>query len=135
MLGDILYEERGKTTGVRVLTPEGNDVRVEVSLQAQGMILGVQETSMWTYWSKTRTDGTIYGEGQGFMTTKDGDVIHLTGSGACKAAGADGSIRYRGAVYFHTTSARMSKLNGMVGVHEYDVGAEGNTSAKIWEWK
>lgn len=135
MLGDILYEEKGKTTGVRVLTPEGNDVRVEVSLQAQGKIFGVQETSMWTYWSKTRTDGTIYGEGQGFMTTQDGDVVHLTGSGACKAAGADGSIRYRGAVYFHTASPRLSKLNGVVGVHEYDVDAEGNTSAKIWEWK
>jgi hypothetical protein len=23
----------------------------------------------------------------------------------------------------------------MVGVHEYDVDAEGNTVAKIWEWK
>jgi hypothetical protein len=29
----------------------------------------------------------------------------------------------------------LSKLNGTVGVHEYDVDAEGNTVAKIWEWK
>ena len=135
MLGEILYEEKGKTTGVRVLTSEGDDVKVEVSLQAQGKILGVQETSMWTYWSKTRSDGTIYGEGQGFMTTKDGDVIHLTGSGACRAAGSDGSVRYRGAVHFHTASLKLAKLNGTVGVHEYDVDAEGNTVGKIWEWK
>ncbi|MEE9230494.1 MAG: hypothetical protein V3U86_07285 [Acidobacteriota bacterium] len=135
MLGEILYEEKGKTTGVRVLTSEGDDVTVELSLKTQGKILGVPQNSLWTYSSRTRSDGTIYGEGHGFMTTKDGDVIRLTGSGACKAADPDGSIHYRGAIYFRTTSAKFSNLNGMVAVHEYDVDAEGNTVATVWEWK
>jgi len=26
-------------------------------------------------------------------------------------------------------------LNGCTGIHEYDVDAEGNTVARIWEWK
>jgi len=26
-------------------------------------------------------------------------------------------------------------LNGCTGIHEYDVDAEGNTVARIWEWR
>jgi hypothetical protein len=89
----------------------------------------------WTYWSKTRSDGSIHGEGKGIMTTKDGDVVNLIGNGAAKSRGSDGSVHYRGAIYFHTTSQKLSKLNGATGVHEYDVDAEGNTVARVWEWK
>ncbi len=135
MLGDLLYEEKGATTGLRVLSSEGGEVKVEISFQAKGQIHGVSETSLWTYSSITRSDGTIYGEGTGFMTTKDGDVIHLTGSGAAKSAGPDGSINYRGAIYFHTSSEKFASLNGAVGVHEYHVDAEGNAVIKVWEWK
>ena len=135
MLGDLLYEEKGETTGLRVLSSEGGEVKVEVSLQANGRIHGVSETSLWTYWSKTRSDGTLYGEGTGFMTTADGDVIHLAGSGAAKSAGPDGSVNYRGAIYFHTGSEKFASLNGAVGVHEYNVDVEGNAVIKVWEWK
>lgn len=135
MLGEILFEEKGTASGIRVLSLEHGETTVEVSLQTQGSIRGVAETSLWTYWSKTRADGSIYGEGKGFMTTEDGDVIHMVGSGAAKAPGPDGVIHYRGAVYFNTASARFSHLNGTVGVHEYDVDAQGNTAAKVWEWK
>jgi hypothetical protein len=135
MLGEILYEEKGKTIGIRVLSSEGGEATVEVTLQTQGRIQGMEESSLWTYWSKTRSDGSIYGEGKGIMTTKDGDVVKLTGSGAAKSRGADGSIHYRGAVHFHTASPKLSKLNGCAGVFEYDVDSEGNTAAKVWEWK
>jgi len=135
MLGELLYEEKGKTTGIRVLSSEGGEVEVEVSLQSQGQIGGVSETSLWTYCSKTRADGTMIGEGTGFMTTADGDVIHLKGSGAAKSAGPDGSVSYRGTIYFETGSEKFASLNGAVGVHEYEVGAEGNTTIKVWEWK
>jgi hypothetical protein len=135
MLGEILYEAKGKVTGVRVLSSEGGEALVEVSLQVQGRILGVEETSLWTYWSKTRSDGTIYGEGKGVMTTKDGDVVSLIGNGAAKSRGSDGSIHYRGAIYFQTSSQKLSRLNGCTAVHEYDVDAEGNAVATYWEWK
>ena len=135
MLGQILLEEKGKASGFRVLSLDPGETTVEVSLQTQGRILSVEETSLWTYWSKTRADGSIYGEGKGFMTTKDGDVIHMLGSGASTAPGRDGVIHYRGAVYFNTGSAKFVALNGAVGVHEYDVDAQGNTAAKVWEWK
>ena len=135
MLGDLLYEEQGKTIGMRVLSSEGGEVKVEVSLQAEGQIQGVSEKSLWTYWSITRSDGTIYGEGTGFMTTADGDVVHLKGTGPAKSAGADGSVSYRGTIYFHTSSEKLASLNGATGVHEYEVDAEGNAMIKVWEWK
>ena len=135
MLGDILYEEKGKTIGMRVLSSEGGEVKVEVTLQTEGKIRGMAERSVWTYWSKTRSDGTIYGEGKGFMTTKAGDVINLTGTAAAKSRGSDGSIKYRGALYMQTASKKFANLNGAAGVFEYDVDAAGNTAAKTWEWK
>ena len=135
MLGEILIEETGKTLGVRVLDSEAGAVTMEVSLQTEGRVLGVAEATVWTYWSKTRPDGSMYGEGKGVMTTKDGEVIGLLGSGTAKVAGLDGTVHYRGAIYFNTTAAKYAKLNGTAGVHEYEVSAAGSLTTKVWEWK
>ena len=48
MLGDLLYEEQGKTIGMRVLSSEGGEVKMEVSLQTEGQINGISEKSLWT---------------------------------------------------------------------------------------
>ncbi len=134
MLGELIFEEKGTTTGVRVLSAEAVEVKVEVTLERQGKIKGVDENSLWTYWSKTRADGSIYGQGEGFMTTNDGAVIALIGN--CSAEwSSDGSVAYRGSIHFHTENEKYSYLNTIAGVHEYDVDAQGNTVAKIWEWK
>ena len=134
MLGELIYEETGATSGIRVLSSEGGETTLEVSLQTQGKILGVEAGSLWTYWSKTRSDGSIYGEGKGVMTTRDGDVIHLIGSGAAKST-SDGSVKFRGSIYFHTTAAKFAHLNAIAGMHEYEVAADGTAETKVWEWK
>ncbi len=134
MLGDLLYEEAAAAVEVRELGSDENGDKVEVTLQSSGEIQGVAHTSEWTYWSLTRPDGTIYGEGTGVMTTADGDVINLIGNGACQAAGEDGSISYRGAIYFHTASEKFAALNGAMGAHEHDVGADGTATTKVWQW-
>ena len=77
MLGDLLYEETGQVTGMEVLPPEDGAVVVKVSLQATGTIQGVAHTSMWTYISTTRLDGSTFDHGRGVMTTADGDVVHV----------------------------------------------------------
>lgn len=82
-----------------------------------------------------RSEGTIYGEGIGWMTTKDGELIHLRGNDSAKSIGPDGSVEYLGTIHFQTALAQFASLNGAVGVHEYDVGADGNTSVQVWEWK
>ena len=135
MLGELIYEETGTVTGTRVVESSGDETKVEVDLQTQGSIQGVNQTCLWTYWSITRADGSIHGEGLGIMTTEDGDVIRLKGSAVAQAGGPGSGIAYRGSIYFHTTSPRFSHLNSLAGVHEYDVGGDGNTSAKVFEWK
>ena len=71
-------------------------------------------------------------EGKGVMTTKDGDVIHLVGSGAAKST-MDGSVAFRGSIYFQTTAEKYAHLNTIAGVHEYEVDSEGNAVNKVWE--
>lgn len=45
-------------------------------------------------------------------------------------------MSWRGVLYYDTTSTgKLSFLRDVVGVFEYEVDEEGNTSAKVWEWK
>ena len=134
MLGDLLYEETSTDMQVHELGSDESGDKVEVELQTEGEIQGVPCSSKWTYWSLTRPDGTIYGEGKGVMTIEGGDVINLTGTGACPAVGEDGSISYRGAIYFDTDSEKFASLNGGVGVHEYNASPDGTATTKVWRW-
>ena len=135
MLGELLYEETGKVTGTRVLSAEGGEAKLEVDLQTEGNILGVKETTLWTYWSTTRADGSMHGEGKGVMTTANGEVIFLKGTGVAQAKPPGEDVAFRGMIYFHTSSPTFSRLNTVGGVHEYDVDSNGNATVKVWEWK
>ena len=135
MLAEMLYEETGKATTTRVLSADASGIDVEITLQTKGKIMGVEQNSAWTYNSNTGPDGAIRGEGTGFMTTKNGDLIALKGHGNAKGADPDGSVHFRGVIFFQTTSAEFAHLNGMAGAFEYDVDPAGNTTTKVWEWR
>jgi hypothetical protein len=132
MLGEQIGEERGKVSGYRVLSVEGP--KVEVSFQATGNILGIEHTGMGTYWSVPKAGGFMYGEGQGVITTKDGDMMTWVGQGVGKTD-AGGGANWRGAVYYSTNASKLARLNGIAAVFEYQIDAQGNTASKIWEWK
>jgi len=134
MLGELLYEETGNVTGIKVLPPEGGAVVLEVSLQAAGRFQGVEHTSIWTYKSMTRTDGSIFGEGRGVLTTATGDVVHLLGRGSDQSGVPGSPTRFRGAFHFQTNSEKFARLNGIAAVYEYDIEVDGSTKGKIWEW-
>ena len=84
--------------------------------------------------STTRTDGSVFGQGRGVLTTADGDVVHLLGRASDQSGGAGSTTHYRGAFHFQTTSEKFARLNGIAAVFEYDVEADGSSKAKIWEW-
>ncbi len=84
-LGDLVLDETGTVTGIRVLSNDASGTKLEVCLGTTGTIRGVAETCLWTYWQLIRPDGSIYGQGEGVMTTQDGDVIQLTGHGSGQA--------------------------------------------------
>jgi len=133
MLGELISEAHGKRTARRVISTSPG-FKVEVSFEDDGKLLGVQCHTITTYWSEGRPDGSLYGEGQAVIITQEGEAVTWKGQGVGKIL-SDGSVSYRGAVYFSTASSKLARLNSVAGVFEFEVDAEGNTSARTWEWK
>jgi hypothetical protein len=134
MLGQKIGAESGKVTSQRVLPNPGGGPKMETSFQANGTLLGVSSTETGTYWSVVRPNGTLYGEGQGIVMGTKGEMATWVGQGVGTLK-KDGSISYRGAVFYETSSPKWSRLNSIAAVFEYEVDDQGNTRSEIWEWK
>ncbi len=134
MQGEKIGEETGKLTSQRVLPNPGGSPKMETSFQSNLTLVGVEATDTGTYWSVVRPDGTLYGEGQGIVMSKEGDLGTWTGQGVGTVK-KDGAISYRGAVYYQSSSAKWSRLNSVAAIFEYEVDTHGNTHSQLWEWK
>jgi hypothetical protein len=139
VLGELIEEESGKITGQRVLDVEGP--KMETSFKMNGKFGGIEGSDIGTYCTVMREGpepGVMYGEGQGVITTKDGQgMATWTGQGIGRFT-APGKISFRGSVFYRTTSTgggKISFLNNVVGVFEYEMDEQGNSSTKVWEWK
>jgi len=133
MLGDLVLEAKGKTTGKRVLSAEGP--KVEISFESQGTYRGTPVNEIGTFWSIPRPGGVLYGEGHGAIMTNDGEMGSWSGSGLGRFK-EGGRISYRGSVIYQTASqGKLAALNNAVIVFEYDVDADDNSVEKGWEWK
>ena len=133
MLGDKLGEETGKVTVGRVLPCQGAGPTVETSFQAEGSILGVGHRTTGTYTSTMRLDGSLIGSGQGIVMNVEGGAASWVGQGV-GTIGKDGSVKYRGAIFYQTAFPKWARLNGVAAMFEYDVDSQGNTKAQMWEW-
>ncbi len=133
MLGEQIGEYRGKRTARRVLSVDAG-FKVEVSFEDQGRTYGFEGGNVGTYWATNRPDGSLYGEGQGVILTKDGDMATWKGIGIGKFT-ANGGVSYRGSLCYTTTSTRLSHLNSVTGIFEFEVDRDGNTLSRVWEWK
>ena len=134
-LGELLLDEIGTITGVKVLPATAEGANYEVCLSSSGEMRGTKYSTNWTYAQIVRTDGSIYGAGDGVMTTECGEVFYIKGSGSAPGPDKDGNIPFRYINHFHTTSEKFSDLNGAAIVGEYDVSEDGSTLAKGWHWK
>ena len=133
MLGKQIGEETGKVMARRVLSVDGG-AKVEVSVQSTGKLAGVEHRSTITYWASVRQDGSLYGEAQGLVVGKGGERATFKAQGVGKLLDG-GAVSYRGAQYFYSDSPKLSRLNSIAVVFEYEADAEGNTKSKLWEWK
>jgi len=133
MLGEQIYEARGKRVGRRALSADSG-FKVEVTFEDSGKILGIEMNDFGTYTAAPRPDGTLYGEGQGISMTKDGEMATWKGAGVGRFVGG-GAVSYRGALYFSTASAKLARLNSVAAIYEFEVDANGNVTSKMWEWK
>jgi hypothetical protein len=125
MLGELLFESKGKITGQRVLSVENRIPKLEISISGTGIFTGSLEvTTTWTYWAIQRPNGTSYSEGKGVIMTQDGnEVATATGRGEGKMT-ESGRMRYVSALFYETNSNnKLAFLNHLIGVNEYEVDA------------
>jgi hypothetical protein len=86
-----------------------------------------------TYLTIPRSAGALYGQGQGVLTTADGQIATWVAQGLGRFT-AQRVIRFRGSVIYHTdSSGTLAFINNIVAVFEYEVNEIGNTSARNWE--
>jgi hypothetical protein len=134
-LGEQLGESSGKVTGTRVLGPEGQQVKVEVSFEGRGTLLGQDIADFGTYWQTLRPGGVLYGEGTVLWLTNDGESVQWQGFGVGQPTGPPPAGHYAVCGSAQTESQRFVRLNSVATVTEYDVDAEGNYHWTLWEWK
>jgi hypothetical protein len=132
MLGDLISEGTGKRIVRRVVSSD--PVKVEVSFEETGTLLGVPTSGFGTYWAVMQENGALYGEGNGVMATADGDMVSWKASAQGKI-GPGGAVSYRGMLFFQTRSEKLARLNAAPGVFEHESSADGVTNSKVWEWK
>jgi hypothetical protein len=134
MLGEKIGEGSGKVISQRVLPSPGGLPTMETSFQSTGKLMGLATTETGTYVASLRADGTLFGQGQGIVMGVQGETASWTGQGIGLLQ-KDGSIKYRGAIYFDSKSPTFSKLTSVAGLFEYEVDAQGHTKGQLFEWK
>jgi hypothetical protein len=132
MLGPQIGEGRGKRTARRVIATEP-EAKIEVSFEEKGTILGVESMGIGTYVSAVRADGSLHGTGEGIYVTNEGESVTWKAIGVGRLS-PGGSVGYSGSLSYNTTAPRLAKLNGISGVFQFEVDAEGNTHSKAWEF-
>jgi hypothetical protein len=134
MLGELIGEFKGKITGYRVTEILMNGPKVEVSFRQAGKLLGVEGVDMATYWSVMTAPDVMYGEGQGVIRTKSGEMACYRATGTAKVTKGPMPV-WRGVLYIQSPTPKWSALNGTAIVYEYKVDENDNTHVKLWEWK
>lgn len=132
MLGEQIAQGQGKRTGRRVIGTQ--PLNIEVSFEDSTKMLGIDGMNIGTYTSTPKPDGSLEGDGKGAFATLDGEIVTWKGIGVGRFQ-AGGAVSYRGMLSYATTSSKLARLNGIAGVFEFEVDANGNTTSKIWEWK
>ena len=98
----------------------------------------IEATDIGTYCAVMREEGVMYADVQGVITAKNGQGMATYTAQAIGRFTSPGKMRFHGSVFYRTTPTREGKLsflNNVVGVVEYEGDEQGNCSVKVWEWK
>jgi hypothetical protein len=131
MLGPQIAEGKGKRTGRRVIATQPY-LQIEATVEEQGAMLGIQGLSIITYRAGIKPDGSLDGQGDGAFASPDGDIVTWRGIGVGRFA-EGGAMNYCGSLTFTTSSEKLQKLNGISGVFQWSIDAEGNTHSQVFE--
>ena len=135
--GEPFYVEQTKSTGIRVVDVT-HGPKVEVSFAGNGTINGTTNvTDIGTRWTiPTNTSGnTLYGEGQGVLTTQQGEMVTYTQQ-AIGQITPEGRVVFQGSMSFKALSptGQLASLNNQMGIYKYESDLSGNAQRQVWEW-
>lgn len=137
MLGEKLGETSGRVTVRRVLP--GDDyrfVKMEVTVEETGTLLGADGMNAGTYTAFERVPGQLYGEGQGVMGSSEGDTAIWKGHGIGRMTGEGMGMSFRFSLAVQAApGGKLAHLNEVLVIGEHEVDATGNTRTTIFEWK
>ena len=132
MLGDLIYEAKGKVAGHRVI--ELDPPKVEYSYNAQSRLKGIDITETGTYTTTMRPDGTVFGEDKAVLMSRDGSGTVTTAQGIARFTGPE-TISFRGfGIIGHAGTGSLASVNSTVIALEAEIEEE-NLTVKGWEWK
>jgi hypothetical protein len=120
MLGELLFEIKGRLTGSRIINVD--EYKIEHSIIEEGKFRDIEITILGTFLtiSTTIDKNETYVEGHGIINTKNGqDTATFIGYGIGRTKGQI-SGSFRGSVFWKSSSAngKLSSLNNKVGVFE-----------------
>jgi hypothetical protein len=118
VLGEKLWEEKGKMTGVSVKSVGSEGVHMEETFASEFKGIGrfPSGRNMGTINIVVRPDGHSSGKAQGICTTQNGDMMVWKLFGLSKPeAGKDKSVAI---IQLMTTSQKLSWMNGLLVVYE-----------------
>jgi hypothetical protein len=134
-------------TNIEIIEVSPSIVVQKVSYSETALMRNIGNvTNIGTFIENVYANGTLDGVGKGVITTENGDRISwnaydigLTANGngdnddTASGLSAEGMLRFRGIIFFQTTSENLSFMNNVVGLYINDVNDE--NGRKIWEWR
>ncbi|HET7738373.1 MAG TPA: hypothetical protein VFK32_07355, partial [Tepidiformaceae bacterium] len=136
MLGEKIGELAGKVTVQRVLP--GDDyryVKMEVTIEQQGKILGIDASDLGTFTAYERSGGQIYAQGQGIIMATDGSSAIWNGHGVAHPTGDGLGLSIRFSIAFQAGEGPLARLNDVLVIGEFEQSGDGAVKTTIWEWK
>lgn len=132
MLGDQIYEGKGKVSSERVL--ELDPPKIESSYTMESKLKGMPVSEVGTYTSTMRPDGTMLGEDKAIIMSDDGSGTTATAQGIGRFTGPE-KISFKGfATVGPAGTGKLAAVNSLLIAIEVEVDGE-NLTIKGWEWK
>jgi hypothetical protein len=135
-IGNLIYENKGEITSQTVL--EGPTV--QTSFSSNGTILNginsIDVTEIGTYTTTPRSNGVVYGEGQGVITGKNNEIVTWS-SQEIGIITPEKKIKFNGSIFFRVLSpiGNLAFLDNKIGIFTFEVDVSKNTVTKVWDVK
>ena len=137
-IGNLRYQERGRVTSQRVI--DGNGPVVENSYSAAGTLRAngaatdrIPVTNIGTIKVFFRSGGVAYGEGQGVMTSRNGEIATWISQGIAQADQAGNIVAIGSAILGPSSTGSLAFFNNMVLVYKQVVDQTNNVSTRAWQ--